>query len=413
MVQMPFRKNIQMCATLTSSQFVAQLGWYKAGKKIALILFFLLPLAKNIAAQDTSVAPIPQLIQQKNYFAARNAIDNLVNSQPNAENYLIRAEIYYNLAQNKNTEERVVQAIDSAISSFYSAFAINQPHAQANLKSNKFILSNQIFGYLQNQAIQSYKQAATQNNAAGFTSAYKNYQQAINFYQFLVQQKLNKTGVDTLSHYFGAISAAKAELQVEALLLSRPLTQNNIASHQGQSFEKLYQWLAFYYNSTNNANLLNSSTLQGKKLYPQSPFFYHNAINYYKKQGNSQALAGELQSLCAKNLDKNPQSLFSELTNLQTDSAYKPQKTTFLQIQTNYATQLVKANQQPNFLIQLGNFFTLQKKHQLALTAFNQIIKNKKNTTNAIYIYALQQGLLNATALKNKTFINYYAKMLQ
>jgi hypothetical protein len=370
----------------------------------------------KVFAQTNAAQQILQLLQQKQYYSASIVVSQLVSNNPTTSNLLLAATTYTQIAQATNTDERVVNPTDTAQKYLFTAFETNTQQAKSQLSQQNFNVSNTLFNILQNQATLSYNTAVNQNQTASFVAAYNKFKVATYFYNFTSQNGLGKTGFDTLGQYYGALSAAKANLQVEALLMAQPIINTNLSQYKNTSFIKLYQWLAFFYKQTNNANLLQAITQKSKSLYPTNSFFYTNAISFYKQQNNPAEVVTQLQALI-KNLPlTNPTELLNELNN------YNPQKPTLLQLQHYVATQTIHTTAKNNYqaLLLIGNYFTNaarqtnnKKNNSLALTAFNGIINLKKQTTSAIYIYALQQALANAKVLNNTTAINKYTALLK
>ncbi len=256
-------------------------------KWFLLIIIVTISSAK-LLAQD--MAAVKELMAQHQLVRAKDLALELDKAQPEEAqvNYIL-SQLYFDINDDKLLSDRYIGYLDSS-RVYYIGFA--NLKASSIIKAEELDLSKKISTAYYQLGSQQYNAALRSKQPIDFRKAYEPFKKAFEFTE-LVQAGY----VDTLSRYFAAISAIKANLEIEGLIAGKKLIDYNIKQSGNNSFYQLWQWMAYYYTQQQRATLLDAFAEKAEIVFPGSSYFKLQQATLAEKMNNSTILMAQLEKL--------------------------------------------------------------------------------------------------------------------
>lgn len=370
------------------------------------------------------VKRIQQLFKQNNLSQAREAIDSFTNIHTeNAEAFLLKAFIYNALDKNESSRYLVADGKMESFIALSKATELGKSYVDKQLKPGNYLLPEDLYFNYTNEGLTYYNAGVERNDKNSFTEALSHFKKAGTIKQFMYNNGWSLQALDTLNLFYSAKSAINAANETDALIFTKKIVDDRILNPSfNNGYEGIYQWLAYYYKTKKDGELLDKYCHEGAKQFPQSIYFSLLQIDWLRQQNDYVNMFAFYQDI----IKKEPGNSKYVLAYLNDIFIYVFKNKEEVEAKSNYADALQKGllkylQQNPSATearLLLAKFYsnqasqalyestlrsttnakvlnTYKAKHKNLLLAANKhltiIIKNKQSQANAnLYNEALQ-----------------------
>ncbi len=249
------------------------------------------------AGRAQSIEDIRDLLNKKDYTAAKNGIDKYLSDPKNAdkaEAWYLKGKSYTWYSQEKTTPEGELVGLKSTA---YDAF---KKYQQLD-PSDKFMKLENWGSYLI-LYYDFYDLGANLFNAKNYEGAFTAFKKALEVENYILSKQYSYTqatlhALDTSLVLNTAIAARESKNDAEMVLYFRKLADAGVS---GKDFNEIYEVLAEYYDKKGDEASLNEILAKGKKLYPEDSYWNELELAGIRKKGDQAALFAKYEELIAK-----------------------------------------------------------------------------------------------------------------
>ncbi|MFN8248545.1 MAG: hypothetical protein U0T68_06295 [Ferruginibacter sp.] len=249
------------------------------------------------AGMAQSIEDIRDLLNKKDYTAAKNGIDKYLADPKNAdkaEAWYLKGKSYTWYSQEKTTPEGELIALKSAA---YDAF---RKYQQLD-PSDKFMKLENWGSYLI-LYYDFYDLGANLFNAKNYEAAFNSFKKALDVENYILSKQYSYTqatlhALDTSLVLNTAIAARESKNEADMVVYFKKLADANVS---GKDFNEIYEVLAEYYDKKGDEASLNEILAKGKKLYPGDSYWSELELSAIRKKGDQAALFAKYEELIAK-----------------------------------------------------------------------------------------------------------------
>lgn len=249
------------------------------------------------AGRAQSIEDIRDLLNKKDYTAAKNGIDKYLSDPKNAdkaEAWYLKGKSYTWYSQEKTTPEGELVGLKSTA---YDAF---KKYQQLD-PSDKFMKLENWGSYLI-LYYDFYDLGANLFNAKNYEGAFTAFKKALEVENYILSKQYSYTqatlhALDTSLVLNTAIAARESKNDAEMVLYFRKLADAGVS---GKDFNEIYEVLAEYYDKKGDEASLNEILAKGKKLYPEDSYWNELELAGIRKKGDQSALFAKYEELIAK-----------------------------------------------------------------------------------------------------------------
>ncbi|CAN5132382.1 hypothetical protein BH09BAC2_BH09BAC2_20500 [soil metagenome] len=294
-------------------------------------------LGLGLFAQD--IKKVNTYLKAQQLDKAKTEIDAFVTRNPsNAEGYYTKAKVYGAIAANKQFSQLDPQARATAFEAFKKAIETDTEN-----KLLVLLIQDQyspIFNLYVNgseTAAQLFNDAASANNKAGFNDAMNMYLQTNEIGRYINSKKYATLGeIDTPVVLNIMRSALYADNKPTTLMYAKILADAGIHSYRSDvaGYDLAYKYLASNYAQAKDESNLMKYETEGKKYFPNDPFFDDLLIEYYADVKNYKSLFTAYDQAITKHPDSTKyhlqyasdllQAIYNEGTSNTDKVAYRP-----------------------------------------------------------------------------------------
>lgn len=249
------------------------------------------------AGRAQSIEEIRDLLNKKDYTAAKNGIDKYLSDPKNAdkaEAWYLKGKSYTWYSQEKTTPEGEMFSLKSAA---YDAF---RKYQQMDA-SDKFMKLEGWGSYLI-LYYDFYDLGANLFNAKNYQDAFNSFKKSLDVEDYILSKQYTYSqatlhSLDTSLVLNTAIAARESKNETEMVVYFRKLSDANVS---GKDFNEIYEVLAEYYDKKGDEASLNEILAKGKKLYPEDSYWNELELSGIRKKGDQAALFAKYEELIAK-----------------------------------------------------------------------------------------------------------------
>lgn len=249
------------------------------------------------AGRAQSIEDIRDLLNKKDYTAAKNSIDKYLADPKNAdkaEAWYLKGKAYIWYSQEKTTPEGEMFALKSTA---YDAF---RKYQQMDA-SDKFMKLEGWGSYLI-LYYDFYDLGANLFNAKNYPEAFNSFKKSLDVEDYILSKQYTYSqatlhSLDTSLVLNTAIAARESKNETEMVVYFRKLSDANVS---GKDFNEIYEVLAEYYDKKADAVSLKEILAKGKKLYPEDGYWNELELNSIRKAGDQPALYAKYEELISK-----------------------------------------------------------------------------------------------------------------
>lgn len=265
--------------------------WIIKNKKSILTgIGFLFFLGFGKAQDSTSII---QLLQQKKYALAKDAVDRLLTEKETATRYMLKALVYDSIAKSPASNGLLADgrwqsflALKKAIS-LYNGTGTFQGQQLAQDLYNGFI----------QEGLANFNAAVEKNDKLLFETALSVFKKAEQVNGFQHQQNWEAPASNLLLASYLSKSAIYAEKEGDAEFYSKKYIDNT----EARTSEIVYQWLLYYYSKRKDTEAFYKYLDKAKAVYPNSNFFLLTEIDWLRQQLQYDTLFTRYQQLITAN----------------------------------------------------------------------------------------------------------------
>jgi tetratricopeptide (TPR) repeat protein len=253
----------------------------KIAGAIALLVSIGLPV---VHAQ--SLPGIRQQWEQGELYAAKEMADNYCASHPNdAAGLLLKARVYNSVSNDVQYKELQADSRTTAFQSLIAAIQLDAKLVGAELEAEDFNLVTSIYTGYTSDGIALFNAAAETQQKDLYDKALACFKKAAQVNLLLLQHKWGGSLPDACNLYYTALSAIYAGNEEESLRASMAIADNKLLFEiPDKDFEPAYQWLVYYCKQKKLAAALEKFTSTATSLFPHSPYFLLNYIDWQREQ---------------------------------------------------------------------------------------------------------------------------------
>jgi hypothetical protein len=238
-------------------------------------LFFIV----TVNAQDGTA--IKNMLQQKNYAHAKEAVDKLVVEKETEENYFLKAVVYDSIAKSQFADGLLADARWQAFLALQKAALV---YKQYVYEKGKYLCDDLTLGFI-NEGLANFNAAADRNNKAGFETAWTFFKKASAINEFGYALKWDSAAVNPLLLLLLAKSSIYAEKESDALVYCKKIIDNNPAGKPlVTGNEIIYQWLLYYYSNRKDEENFDKYLPLAKAAYPANQYFFLAEMDWLRQQ---------------------------------------------------------------------------------------------------------------------------------
>jgi hypothetical protein len=354
-------------------------------------------------AQDTK--SVEKQISKSDWAGARTAIDQMTATDKFSKDqhaWYLKGKVYSQYATDSSLKGQVPGANMTSLEAFKKAYQLDS--AKANMdaildKNHYYIVA------LYNTTFNAAYKVFQSND---FANALIGFHQANDIGQFLYDEKIGLSALDTVVTYYMAFSHMKLEHNDSATYYFQKLAEAHVS---GQGFDLPYNWLCYYYSDKKDwANAQRYADI-GAKYYPNDSYLQDVTLERLKDQGQTDSLLAYYQQI----LSANPNSyehqynygntLFGLVYGVDKKPADYEQKVQQMQAAFNKCISLDSTR--PEAYLALGKSYYNQA------VALNDSIKHINGTTpadaaNKKAILASAQGQIKMAITPLEKVYSYY-----
>jgi len=228
---------------------------------------FLVAATSSLFAQK--IEDINKQIGSKKYADAKEKVDAALNdpkNQSNSDFWFAKAQVYNNLAQEKQDTALQAEAL-AAVQKYFEL--------EAGKEESKRAVKSALEGHKTAFDIYSnyFKSGVSSFQAQNWQQAYTNFSRTLAAFDVISKNKLTNVSFDTTSVLYAGYSAQNAKLTDEAAKYYAQLADIKIAD---TSYMGIYEYLIGYYQQKKDEANAQKYIDLGKSLFPNNP----NWVNY-------------------------------------------------------------------------------------------------------------------------------------
>ncbi len=252
-------------------------------KPIQICIGFLFILQYSIA--QSNLAYTQQLFKNRDLGSARESVDSFVMlNRTDIEGWLTKAEIYNAISKDPVVRSLSADAGMEAFQSLKKAVALNMQPEDNQIKARFYTIALDLYNTYTGEGLKLFNAGVAQNNAGNFIQALFRFKNAGSIGRYRFENNWGINELDTLNLYYTALSAIYSDKEEDAVFYSKLIIDKIIIKYpQLSSYEKIYQWLAYYYKIKEDHHNFFEYNSKGLNSFPTSTYFTLLYIDWYRK----------------------------------------------------------------------------------------------------------------------------------
>jgi hypothetical protein len=218
----------------------------------------------TLFAQDMDKAKL--MLQLKKYEDAKKEIDGYLANEKNAkkaDGWYTKAQVYLGMSYDDKAKSLVADPVAVAIDA-YKKYVEMDPATKA-MKEENYPMTDYISQTL-------FSKAGGLFNAKQYADALKAFKDCVNFGDFAKSKGLMKTGLDTASVFYGAVSASELKNNDESFPMYKMLVDAGVKEYGGNNLGFAYESVVEYYLNKGDEANFNKYLPLARAVAPKSAF---------------------------------------------------------------------------------------------------------------------------------------------